>query len=368
MYGIYVHVPFCLRKCPYCDFYSVREDGDLRQSYLGALLNQIRSFPSVSADTIYLGGGTPSLLEPEEIRSILETIREHHSVSADAEISMECNPATADREKLKGFLGAGINRLSVGCQSFDDHILKRLGRLHDSSQAKETLRLAREAGFKNVSADLMLAVPDQTPEIAAEDARTAVSLGVDHVSAYLLKICEGTPFAEGVEGVPDDDVSAACYEAFSEVLLSAGYERYEISNFARPGFESRHNLKYWDCGRWLGLGPAAHMSDGKRRYSSPPDLRSFIEAYKDGPVPDPLSLMCFEGEVDGEEYILTSLRTARGLDTERLWQEYGIRFSEEKQGFIRRLCDAGLASFDGRHLALTGSGFMVSNSILSELI
>ncbi len=368
MYGIYIHVPFCVRKCPYCDFYSVKADGSLRQRYIEALLNQMRSFPSVDADTVYFGGGTPSLLEPEEIGRILSCAKERFRISPDAEITMECNPATADREKLKGFLEAGVNRLSVGCQSFDRHLLKRLGRLHGPAQAKEIISLAAEAGFSNISADIMLGVPDETPELAAEDARTAVSLGVKHVSAYLLRICEGTPFADGVAGVPDDDTSASCYEALAKVLADAGYVRYEISNFALPGFESRHNLKYWDCGQWLGLGPAAHMSDGRRRYSTPPDLGAFIGSYSSGPVEDPVSLMKFEGEVDAEEYIITSLRTAKGLDLERLERDYGVSLGPGKLGLISRLRDAGLALFDGRTLSLTGSGFLVSNSIISELI
>lgn len=367
-YGIYIHIPFCIRKCPYCDFYSVKNDSNLSSAYVNALKNEIASFPTVEADTVYFGGGTPSLLSPDELHDILDTVKRCHFLDDNSEISMECNPATADLEKLTGFRTAGINRLSIGCQSFNDGILKRLGRLHDSAQAKETVSLAKKAGFGNISVDLMLAVPDQTPEDAVSDAATAAGLGVEHVSAYLLKICEGTPFAAGVAGIPDDDTAAECYLRFSDELMSRGYGRYEISNFSLPGRESRHNLKYWDCGRWLGLGPASHMSDGCTRHSMPADLMSFISIYGNGLVADPLSYMVYEGTVDGEEYIITSLRTASGLDRGYMKQRFGQCFDREQEELIRKLVRNGLALDDGNRVSLTGEGFLVSNSILSSLI
>ena len=368
MYGIYIHIPFCIRKCPYCDFYSVSSDEDLRRNYLSALKNQILSFGRVEADTVYFGGGTPSLLDPREIADIMALLRRQFDISSGAEVTMECNPATADTAKFRGFIEAGINRLSVGCQSFQDETLRSLGRLHSAEEAKAAVRDAREAGFDNISVDLMLGIPYETPAIAEADALAAAELEVQHVSSYLLRICEGTPFADGVPGIPDDDVQAECYRRFCRVMDESGYRQYEISNFAVPGYESRHNLKYWQCGQWLGFGPGAHMSDSVRRYSFEPDIGRFISAFRGGPVTDPLALMRDEGTVDAEEYIITSLRTSSGLDTAILSGRYGVRLSAEQLSFIGKCRDAGLAEVSGGHVRLTRDGFLVSNSILSELI
>ena len=368
MYGIYIHVPFCIRKCPYCDFYSVASSEDLRKEYLLALRNQILSFDRVAADTVYFGGGTPSLLSPEEIAGIIALLRDRFDIEDGAEITMECNPATAGTAEFRGFLDAGVNRLSLGCQSFQEKTLMSLGRLHSAEEAKAAVRDAREAGFANISVDLMLGIPFETSEIAERDALAAAELEVQHVSAYLLRICEGTPFAEGVPGIPDDDQQAECYRRFCGVMDAAGYRQYEISNFAVPGYESRHNLKYWQCGQWLGFGPGAHMSDSVRRHSFVPDIRSFIDAFRGGPVPDPLSLMKDEGTVDAEEYIITSLRTSSGLDAGVLRERFGSSLTSEQISFLARCRNAGLAETEGEHIRLTREGFLVSNSILSELI
>ncbi|MBQ4000460.1 MAG: radical SAM protein, partial [Oscillospiraceae bacterium] len=186
MYGIYIHIPFCIRKCPYCDFYSVSSDEDLRRDYLSALKNQILSFGRVEADTVYFGGGTPSLLDPREIADIMALLRRQFDISSGAEVTMECNPATADTAKFRGFIEAGINRLSVGCQSFQDETLRSLGRLHSAEEAKAAVRDARQAGFSNISVDLMLGIPYETPAIAEADALAAAELEIQHVSSYLL--------------------------------------------------------------------------------------------------------------------------------------------------------------------------------------
>ena len=368
MYGIYIHIPFCIRKCPYCDFYSVAVSEDLRRSFLDALKNQILSFSPVTADTVYFGGGTPSLLRPEEISEILDLIRLRNHVTADAEITMECNPATVTQDGLVRFREAGLNRLSVGCQSFHPESLGSLGRLHTAEEAVQTVRDAYSAGFDNVSADIMLGIPFEDPDIAASDARTAASLGLQHISAYILRICEGTPFAEGVDGVPEDDVQAECYRAFCSELDGFGYRQYEISNFARPEYESRHNLKYWQCGDWLGLGPAAHSSLQGIRYSFPSDLRKYISAFRDGPADDPVFLFTEEGEVDAEEYIITSLRTADGLDLGVLKERFGTELGETELDFLRNCERSGLVRISPEHIQLTRDGFLVSNSILSEII
>ncbi len=367
MYGIYIHVPFCLRKCPYCDFYSVPGPGDLREAYLDALSCQIRSFRGADADTVYFGGGTPSLLEPRDIASVIRLLREQFRITRDAEITMECNPATADTGRFRGFLEAGVNRVSIGCQSFCEKTLKPLGRLHTAEDAAGAIRDARAAGFRNISADIMLGIPYEDPVTAARDAETAAGLGLQHISAYLLRICEGTPFAEGVPGIPDDDVQAECYRSFCSVMDRAGYLQYEISNFSLPGFESRHNLKYWNCGDWLGFGPAAHMSSGGERYSFPADLDRYIRTFQQ-PLSDPLPVMTHEGIADAEEYIITSLRTAAGLDLGVLQHRFGHRLSDSDTEFLSRCEAAGLAVTGDGTVRLTREGFLVSNSIISELI
>ena len=368
MYGIYIHVPFCIRKCPYCDFYSTSASAEVREAYLSSLCNQIISFAPVQADTVYFGGGTPTLLDPSQISKVMEVLISHHSISSDSEITMECNPATADEERFRGYLDAGINRLSIGCQSFDGRCLSKLGRLHSSEDSVRAFEDARKAGFKNISVDIMLGIPFEDPEIAASDARKAAELGADHVSAYLLRLCEGTPFGNGVPGIPDDDVQAECYRSFCREMDLAGLCQYEISNFSRPGFESRHNLKYWECGQWLGLGPAAHMSNSLTRWSFPADLKHYIASFSGGPVDDPVSLMHEEGTVDAEEYIITSLRTVKGLNTASLHERFGISFSPDRMSFLKKCAQSGLVELSGSNIRLTRDGFLVSNSILTELI
>ena len=368
MYGIYIHIPFCVRKCPYCDFYSVKIGPDLCSRYIAALKNEILSFDPVEADTVYFGGGTPSLLTPNEISDILDTLRMHNGIADDAEITMECNPASATPEQLKGFRDAGVNRLSIGCQSFRPELLSHLGRLHSADEAKQTVSDARSAGFGNISVDIMLGIPYATPETTKADAETALSLGVQHVSAYLLKICEGTPFADGVPGIPTDDVQADCYKVFCDTMKKNGMHHYEISNFAVPGYESRHNMKYWRCGQWLGLGPAAHMSDGTDRSSFPGDIRLFLECFGNGPVQDPIRFFRHEGHVDGDEYIIMGLRTDEGISKTVLKDVFGQELTAEQEIFLNQCEKHGLLNTDGDRVCLTQEGFLLSNSILSELI
>lgn len=368
MYGIYIHIPFCIRKCPYCDFYSVTKKPDLCEKYLTALRNEILSFEPVDADTVYFGGGTPSLLTPGEISGIICLLKEHNRVSEDAEITMECNPATVTVEQLRGFREAGINRLSIGCQSFQPHLLSHLGRLHSTEEAKQTVTDAKTAGFDNISVDIMLGIPYATTESTKADAETVLSLGVKHVSAYLLKICEGTPFADGVPGIPPDDIQADCYKIFCDTVKAGGMHQYEISNFAVPGYESRHNLKYWECGQWLGLGPAAHMSNGIYRASFPSSLRIFLDRFENGPSEDPVRFFKYEGHVDGDEYIIMGLRTDKGISRSALKNRYNQVFTEEQETFIDKCVKHGLLEQRGDFISLTEEGYLLSNSILSELI
>ncbi|MBQ8994733.1 MAG: radical SAM family heme chaperone HemW [Oscillospiraceae bacterium] len=368
MYGIYIHIPFCVRKCPYCDFYSVAVEDELRKRFLSALKNEILSFGPVDADTIYLGGGTPSLLKPQEISDILEILRSHNRLSDDIEISMECNPASVTKSELKEFRSAGINRLSIGCQSFQQDLLAHLGRLHSAEESKRTVYDAQESGFSNISVDIMLGIPYATVETTKKDAEVAASLGIQHVSAYLLKICEGTPFAAGVPGVPSDDEQADCYRAFCEVMDASSLYQYEISNFALPGFECKHNLKYWNCGEWQGFGPAAHMSNGEKRFSFPNDLSSFLASFESEIPSHPTSSFTIEGTVDAEEYIIMGLRKSSGISRADLRNKFNRSFSKEQEKFLLECQKHGLVDLDKDTVRLTREGFLLSNSILSEIM
>ena len=276
-----------------------------------------------------------------------------------AEITLEANPETVDEEKLAGFRAAGVNRLSLGVQTADDESLARLGRPHTAAQSRAALAAAKAAGFENITGDIMLALPHYT---RGEFGRTLSLLaegGATHISAYLLKIEPGTPFGKNPPpGLPDEDQAADFYLYAVEQLAKAGYAQYEISNFARPGFEGKHNLIYWDCRDYLGLGPAAASCMGGKRFSFGRSTADFLA----GAAPAP------EGECTGADYIMLRLRLAEGLRLSLLNERYGLAFDESRLAFIRRCVAAGYALFDGDRLALTPRGMLVQNSILTELL
>ncbi len=364
--GIYIHVPFCLTKCPYCDFYSLPGCSvDVKEAYISALLREIDAMPECTADTVYFGGGTPSQLSAAQIDAVIGRLGAKGYLGSGCEITMEANPADCSAELLTDLRRIGINRLSLGIQSTDDNVLRRLGRRHSAEKALSALSEA--AGIiGNVSADIMLAVPEQDIASALRTCDDFASHGASHISAYLLKCVPGTPFGDDPPpDIPDDDGAADIYEAVSSHLCSLGYEHYEISNYALPGKESRHNLKYWDCDDYIGLGPAAHSCYGGKRYSCRPDLESFILC--DWSEGDLFSHLSEEGTLDAEDYIMLQLRLARGLDLRRLNERFGAdhAFPEE---FINECIKKGLVERSEENIRLTERGFLVSNSIISELI
>lgn len=367
MAGIYIHIPFCIRKCPYCDFYSGPMTAEKKQRYIEALRNQLAAAPHIPADTVYFGGGTPSLLEAEDVAEILSAVKKVFILSEDAEVSLEINPATCSTEKLRGLLRAGINRLSIGVQSTDDEVLRALGRLHSGKDALAAIADAKAAGFTNISADLMLATPKSSEESLKRSIDELTAAGVTHLSAYLLKIMEGTPYYINTPSLPDEDEAADQYEYCCSLMEEKGFAQYEISNFAIEGFESRHNLKYWRMEDYYGFGPAAHSCFGGRRYSTESDIDGFIERFSS---PSPcISCGMAEGEeLTDEDMIVTALRTAEGLDLTSLKERFGRDLLAEKSGFIGSCCKAGLMEQDGSRIAITKKGFLVSNSILAELI
>ena len=365
MLGLYVHVPFCLRKCPYCSFYSVRYDEGTAESYTRALIRNIKEYRGrgLKADTLYFGGGTPSLLTPAQIGDITEECRLAFTLD-DAEITLEANPCTVDAKKLRNFRAAGVNRLSFGIQSADDGRLGFLGRLHDYDTAVRAVNDAADAGFENISGDIMLGAAGEDCDTLRATVGELCSLPLKHISAYMLKIEEGTPFDnDKVKSLTaDDDLMSELYLTAVEELEKRGFTQYEISNFAREGYESRHNNKYWECEEYLGFGAAAHSFSEGRRYCCPPNLKLFIES-------DVQPCEVTEAEVNSaEEYILLGLRLTKGISLERV----AGYFCEKSAENIRRLAETyskhGLVILDGDRLSLTAKGFLVSNSIIADLI
>lgn len=360
--GLYIHVPFCLRKCPYCDFYSVPIDGETADAYTEAVLRAIRHSEPRAVESIYFGGGTPPLLGTKRLAAIIEEAARRFDIARDAEITLEANPAA--ELDLPAYRGMGFNRISFGVQSAVDSELQSLGRLHTAAEAAQAVNAAAAAGFANISADLMLAIPGQTEESLRESVRFLAELPVSHISAYLLKIEEGTAFFENGTGLPcpDEDETARLYLECVGLLESSGFRQYEISNFAKSGAESRHNLNYWRCGEYLGLGPAAHSHLGGERFFFPRELQAFINAE------NPLDTAVPDGAGGGlEEYAMLRLRLSEGLNLRTCAEKFGADTSVIAQK-ARALERNNLLAARGEVIALTPRGFLLSNAVTAELL
>ncbi len=362
--GIYVHVPFCRKKCGYCDFFSVCTLKSA-EDYASAVLRDMERFRErgQSADTLYFGGGTPTELPADLLRRLVSSAREIFSIDDSAEITVETNPGETVPGLFEGLRRCGVNRLSVGMQSACENELEFLGRGHSPEQASETVGLAKAEGFQNISLDLMLGIPFQTRESLERSVDFAASLGVSHVSAYILKVEEGTRFAllqkKGELPLCDEDFCAESYLYACELLEQYGFMQYEISNFSKPGFESRHNLKYWRDEEYLGFGPSAHSFFEGKRFFYKRNLAEYIK----GAAP------VFDGDGGGaEEYIMLGLRLCEGLDLEKFEQKFGFPFKKTSLAVAKELALHGLVAFDGKKIALTRQGFLLSNEIISRLI
>lgn len=355
MLGLYIHVPFCLRKCPYCDFYSCESRLHDRESYVQAVCRNLRYYGDGSAvDTVYFGGGTPSLLTPDSIQEILRCAELAFSLQ-NPEITMEVNPATVTKETLSGYYKAGVNRLSIGVQDLHPEMLKNLGRLHTAEQAVRTVEHARAAGFWNISCDLMIGTKGQTPERLQDTLERLTALPITHISAYLLKIEEGTPYArQNMQAeIPSEDEMADLYLQMVRTLKGKGFLQYEVSNFAKKGFESRHNCRYWKCQPYLGIGPAAH-SCMETRFYVPRDLDTFIK--------EEHQLTCSEDEnpCTQEERIMLGLRLTEGIPLHWL--------NSRQQRLAERFIKGGLMETEGDRIRFTPEGFLVSNAVLAQLL
>lgn len=366
--GLYIHIPFCKAKCAYCDFYSLAHSEEKMDAYMAALLRHLEEVAPRAAgmqvDTVYFGGGTPSYLGAARLCRILQTVLRRYDVARDAEITLEANPDSAgDWKELRRLRRAGFNRLSLGVQSTDDALLRRIGRVHTYEQVQQAVKAARKAKFTNLSLDLIYGLPGQTVEDWQRTLADAVALGPEHLSCYGLKLEEGTPLWQQRQTLtlPDDDAQADMYLYTVAALGEMGYEQYEISNFAKPGKASRHNLKYWNMEEYAGFGPGAHSDFGGVRYGYVRDIDSYIAG----------KLVLSESENDSTlardyEYVMLSLRTAAGIDRQTFEKRYRQRF-QPMETLFEQYEKAGLALPTEGGWRLTPKGFLVSNSIIAAL-
>jgi oxygen-independent coproporphyrinogen-3 oxidase len=372
MLGLYIHIPFCSAICNYCNFNRGLFDAALKQRYVQALLQEIESASDgTPADTIYFGGGTPSLLEPDEIGALIAACRRAFDVSGDAEVTMEANPETVTAERLAGFRQAGVNRLSYGVQSFRDDELQRLSRLHSASRAAEAFDLARGAGFDNISLDLMMWLPQQSVAEWLESVDALIGLGPDHASLYILELYPNAPLRDTMARskwslAPDDDAADMYLQAMGR-LDAAGYEQYEISNVARPGRESRHNLKYWTDGEWRGFGCGAHSTRRGVRWKNISATTEYIEAVASG---GQLASECRRLSVREalEEALITGLRLTRGIDVDTVNARYGVDVWGIYGSELEQFRNAALLIYDGRLLRLSRAGMLLANEVMSEFV
>jgi oxygen-independent coproporphyrinogen-3 oxidase len=374
--GVYIHIPFCRSRCSYCDFATGTYESELAQRYVTALVQEIsvarRPGGLTVVDSIYLGGGTPSLLSPSQLERIFDAVHRRFSVTATAEVTMEMNPGTVTPEKLRAYKAAGVNRASFGAQTFDDRELAKLGRRHTADDVRTTIEMLHQTGFDNVSFDLITGLPGQSMDDWKRNLDEAIKLRPEHLSLYLLEVHEGTPLADhirrGIQPKPDEDLAAEMYELMVERTATAGYEQYEISNFSQPGFESRHNSKYWTCDAVYGFGCSAHSYDGNRlRWSNERDASVYIDLVESGKTPIVDTTPLSENDVRSESVFL-GLRLLRGVDLAEYRRRFGLDLRKENAGDIARLLDAGLIDIDNDLLRLTRHGALLSNEVFSAFI
>lgn len=359
--GIYIHVPFCGRKCSYCDFYSVAYTKNASEGYTEAVLRNIRHYsdPERRVDTVYFGGGTPSLLTSKQLSGIINEISRCFDLDHDAEITLEANPNTVTPQKLAELRIAGVNRLSLGVQSLDDGELKFLGRTASAERAVKAVMDAHASGFDNISCDLMIGIPAQTADSLRRSIEGLAQLPIRHISSYILKIEDGTPFDcdEMRDVLPDEDETSDLYFLMVQLLEEHGFMQYEVSNFAYPGFESRHNCRYWKCMDYIGIGPSAHSCCYGKRFAVERDISAFINA----PVQE--TVITDDSPCGFEEYAMLRLRLKEGLDITTTGS-HKADIAKKIPGLIK----AGYAQFDGKKLSLTAKGFLMSNSVIEYLV
>jgi oxygen-independent coproporphyrinogen-3 oxidase len=372
MLGLYLHVPFCSSICNYCNFNRGLFESGLKGRYVVALEEEIRRVGDGSrADTIYFGGGTPSLLEPEEIGRLIAACRRAFDVTPDAEVTLETNPETSSPARMELFAAAGVNRISFGVQSFREPELRRLGRLHTADRAREAVSEARRAGLNNISLDLMMWLPQQTRDDWRESVEALIDVGPEHASLYLLELYPNAPLKEemaraGWSLAPDDD-AAEMYLWSLERLDRASYRQYEISNVARPGAESRHNLKYWIDGEWLGFGCGAHSTRGGVRWKNVSGTDDYVARVGAG-EPAAVERRELTRSEQLEEALFTGLRLSAGVNIEEVGRRYGADVWRRYGDALAPFLADGLLQRDGAVLRLTRRGMLLANEIMSVFV
>lgn len=373
--GLYIHIPFCRSKCAYCDFYSVSDCKEY-QRYVDSLLLHMEDYAetvrSYDITSVYIGGGTPSVLPKRLMVKLINGIYTNFNVTLDAEFTMEVNPATVSYSTLRTYHDMGVNRLSIGMQSACDNELRALTRIHNYDQFEECFRAARRAKFDNINVDIMYGIPEQTPATLRMTLETVCDLDPEHISFYGLKIEDNTPFANlrGTLRLPDEDQEFDMYADSVEYLESRGYCHYEISNFSKPGRQCRHNLKYWFCHEYLGLGPGAHSYFGDHRFSFKRDLSLYIDALEseDGvyELTDEDYVITPNERVG--EYVMLQLRLCRGINIKTFRDLFGLDFEEMYGTYLRNYVEHGFMTHTGDYYAFTVKGMYVSNYILSAML
>ena len=367
--GLYVHIPFCVRKCNYCDFCSFPVcDATWRGEYIDRLCEEIYSYKDkgIILNSIFFGGGTPSLLAPSEFDKICSAIRGSFIISPDTEFTVESNPKTLDEEKLLTFVHNGVNRLSIGLQSIHENEQKILGRIHNYEDFLNSYKLARRCGIKNVNVDLMYGIPEQTMESFEKTVNAVCDLSPEHISLYGLILEEGTPFYKMKDSlpIPSEDSECDMYYLAARLLSEHGYSHYEISNYAKEGCECRHNLKYWRCEEYIGVGLSAYSYFDKKRFGNTDDP----EAYLSGKCAEYDRVEKVDPATERYEYVMLALRLKEGFSLEEYKNRFGEDFLVGRLELIKRLSDAAYLEINNGRIALTEEGFYISNFILTELI
>jgi oxygen-independent coproporphyrinogen-3 oxidase len=373
--GIYIHIPFCKSRCSYCDFATdVYRNSEAVERYVNAVINEIsnsedqRPKTENQIETIYFGGGTPSLLTEKLLEKILNAVYRKFKVESEIEFTLEMNPSTVTLEKLRDFKSLGVNRASFGVQTFDDRALKLLARGHNANDVRRTFNLLRKAVFDNISFDLIAGLPHQTLADWEKNLDEALKLNPEHLSLYLLEIHESTPLAEQIRSqrqpLPDEDLAAEMYQLMIKKVAEKGYLQYEISNFSRPGFPSKHNLKYWLCEPVFAFGVSAHSFDGKTRWANERDANKYVALIENNQSP----IVHHEAIDLTAEWVFLRLRLAKGLDLEDYKKRFKIDLQEKFGRELEHLAEAGLIEFENNRLKLTPKGMLFSNEVFSVFV
>ena len=361
--GLYIHVPFCVSKCPYCDFYSLTGATDeQKDTYVQALIRSMMPYAEETADTLYFGGGTPSLLGGKRLAALIDAARERFSLTPDAEITMEANPADDLYDTLCAFAQAGGNRVSLGMQAANDAHLRTLGRRHTAEQVERAVQAVKRSGIANFSLDLMLGTPRQTPDDVIHAVERCADLGASHVSAYLLKIEPNTPYGQSPPALPNEDDTVLLYHTAAEALEKHGFAQYEISNFAKPHCQSRHNRKYWELEPYLGFGPAAHSFYNGKRFYYPRSLTAFLAG--EPPIAEEDETIAVGS---AQEYAMLRLRLTEGLREEEFVSRFGIPIPQEWRTRTARYPET-LVKTDDDGIRLTREGMLVSDALIARII